>query len=310
MKVEYTVENYLNCLKIQLVKNNILEYQIILNDIEMRMNSLLQVWNDKEVRRGILLFAKEEANFYSPNANIDIKSFVVTTIRNSLIESVSSANYELAGFRQQLEEDEIKKITSSAINFFKKFNFEEACNNLRNKPINNYYLKVIKKYPLAWNVVYKTANLKSLELYFNPISVDKSQLVSLPSPYTTKFLKDNHTVLEDGMADTFNELLCNILETTVNSEYKSFFTDSFKVLTRNFDKTLKIIQYLLERDGVFGTINYYLSNGYISVRKDLLKPYHKTSELPYKLKNMNGISKRHKNFLKQKISELKSKTNL
>lgn len=113
-------------------------------------------------------------NFYSPNVNIDIKPFVVKTIRNSLIESVSSDNYKLAGFQHQLEEDEIKKITSSAINFFKKFNFEEACNNLRNKPINNYYLKVIKKYPLLWNVVYKTANSKSLELYFNQISIVKA----------------------------------------------------------------------------------------------------------------------------------------
>lgn len=158
--------------------------------------------------------------------------------------------------------------------------------------------------------MYKTANLKSLELYFNPISVDKDQWISLSSPYTTKFLKDNHTVLEDGMSDAFNELLYNMLETTVNSEYKAFFTDSFKVLTRNFDKTLKIIQYLLERNSIFGTFNYYLSNGYISVRKDLLKPYHKRSELLYKFKKMNGISKRHKNFLKQKISELTTKTNL
>ena len=111
------------------------------------------------------------------------------------------------------------------------------------------------------------------------------------------------------MSDAFNELLYNMLETTANSEYKAFFTDSFKVLTRNFDKTLKIIQYLLERNSIFGTFNYYLSNGYISVRKDLLKPYHKRSELLYKFKKMNGISKRHKNFLKQKISELTTKTN-
>ncbi len=43
MKEEYMVDNYLNYLKNQLVKNNILEYQRILSDIEMRMNSLLQV---------------------------------------------------------------------------------------------------------------------------------------------------------------------------------------------------------------------------------------------------------------------------
>lgn len=305
MNEKYTVENYLNCLKNQLIKNNILEYQIILDDIEMRMQSLIQVWDDKEIRRGILLFAKEEAQFYLPNANIDIKSFVTTTVRNSLIESVSSDNYKLAGFKNQLDEKAIKSITSFAITFFKKFDFEKACNSSKISPLNNYYLNIIKKYPLAWNVIYKTANLKSAELYFDPIHIDKNQFISISPSHATKFSKDNQSVLEDGMTSTYNELLCQILEKAVNSKHKGFFIDSFKVLTRNFEKALKTIQYLLERNSVFVTFNYYLSNGYISVRKELLRPNHKTSELPYKLKNMTGISKRHKKFLEQKILDFK-----
>ena len=129
----------------------------------MRMKSLLQVWSDKEMRRRILLFAKEEAQFYQPEASIDIKSFVITTIRNSLIESVSSSGYKSAGFKNQLDEKQIKPITSYAIRFFKKFNFEEACNNLKMQNNDNYYLVLINKYPLAWNIICKTANLKSFE---------------------------------------------------------------------------------------------------------------------------------------------------
>lgn len=302
MKEEYTVDNYLNYLKNQLIKNNIIEYQRILSDIEMRMNSLLQVWNDRETRKGILLFAKEEAQFYLPDANIDIKSFVVTTIRNSLIESVSSSNYKSAGFEHQLKEAEIKTITSFAIKYFKKFNFEKVSNNLKEKNIDNCYLKAIKKYPLAWEVVYKAANLKSSELYFDAIPVDKSNFISLTPQHMSKFTSDKQTVLEDGMTATFNEQLCQMLEIAVSTESKGFFTDSFKVLTRNFEKTLTVIQYLLERNSVFVTFNYYLSNGYISVRKDLLRPMHRINDTEFKIKKMSGISKRHKKFLELKIS--------
>lgn len=254
------------------------------------------------MRKGILLFAKEEAQFYLPDANIDIKSFVVTTIRNSLTESVSSSNYKSAGFEHQLREEEIKTITSFAIKYFKKFNFEEVSNNLKEKNIDNYYLKEIKKYPLAWKVVYKTANLKSSELYFDAFPVDKSNLISIIPQHMTKFTSDKQAVLEDGMTATFNEQLCQMLAIAVSTESKGFFTDSFKVLTRNFEKTLTVIQYLLERNSVFVTFNYYLSNGYISVRKDLLRPMHRINDTEYKIKKMSGLSKRHKKFLELKIS--------
>lgn len=223
MPTDYTINNYLNNLKNQLIKNDVLEYQIILNDIEMRMKSLLQVWNDKEMRRGILLFAKEEAQFYQPEASIDIKSFVITTIRNSLIESVSSSGYKSAGFKNQLDEKQIKPITSYAIRFFKKFNFEEACNNLKMPNNDNYYLVLINKYPLAWNIICKTANLKSFEFYFDPIHVEEKNFISLPSPNNCQLSKDNYFVLEDGMTPAYNELLYQLLKDVAHSKKTGFF---------------------------------------------------------------------------------------
>lgn len=150
--------------------------------------------------------------------------------------------------------------------------------------------------------MYKTANLKSSELYFDAISVDKNHFISITPQHMSKFTSDKQTVLEDGMTATFNEHLCQMLEIAVSTESKGFFTDSFKVLTRNFEKTLTVIQYLLERNSVFVTFNYYLSNGYISVRKDLLRPMHRINDTEYKIKKMSGLSKRHKKFLELKIS--------
>ena len=108
--------------------------------------------------------------------------------------------------------------------------------------------------------MYKTANLKSSELYFDTISVDKNHFISITPQHMSKFTSDKQTVLEDGMTATFNEHLCQMLEIAVSTDCKGFFTDSFKVLTRNFEKTLTVIQYLLERNSVFVTFNYYLSN--------------------------------------------------
>ena len=41
------------------------------------------------------------------------------------------------------------------------------------------------------------------------------------------------------------------------------------------------------------------------MRKDLLRPLHRTNDTEYKIKKMSGIFKRHKKFLELKISSSK-----
>jgi len=48
-------------------------------------------------------------------------------------------------------------------------------------------------------------------------------------------------------------------------------TDSFKALTRNIEKLLLVMEYLLQHDVPFVTSNYFITNGYIERRAKLLK---------------------------------------
>ena len=85
-----------------------------------------------------------------------------------------------------------------------------------------------------------------------------------------------------------------MLEICVQNTDIPFFTDSFKFLSRNFEKVLKTLEYLLERNCKYVTFNYYISNGYISRRKELLKPSHGKNEVFAKMRNIKSISSKHK----------------
>lgn len=145
---------------------------------------------------------------------------------------------------------------------------------------DNYYLNIMKKYPLAWEVIKKTANLKASELYFQQIEVPNENFIQINSTLIAK--RGNYD------------------QEAIEPKSIGLITDSFKFLSRNFEKVLKTIQYLLERNSAFITFNYYLSNGYISTRKKLLKLAHGIAEIPWKYKLTKDISSKHKKGLEVK----------
>lgn len=51
---------------------------------------------------------------------------------------------------------------------------------------DNYYLNIMKKYPLAWEVIKKTANLKASELYFQQIEVPNENFIQINSTLIAK----------------------------------------------------------------------------------------------------------------------------
>lgn len=296
MNVVISINQYLEILKKQLENFGIFSYQKILEGIQTQIYSIIELWNDKETRNGILLFSMELAKFYEPEANIYHKAFVVSAIRNSLLETAGSDFYEQSGFERQLKDEEIRQITSSAIRYFKRFPFEQACLEIQKSKCFNSYLESIQKYPLAWEVVKTMANLKSMDFYFEPIVVAKNKMLTIFPSNPILSNKDGY-VVEDGFTISYNLVLCQSLEEAVAHPEIGFFTDSFKFLSRNFEKVLKTMQYLLERNSRFVTFNYYFSNGYISQRKNLLKPSHSTKELAFKFKETKQISSKHKHAL-------------
>ena len=78
--------------------------EIVLEDVSRRLESLLFHWGDQAFRRTILTLGTEEATFWEPQtASLEIRSLVVVTVRNSLIEDLGDipAIYQGAGISEQ-----------------------------------------------------------------------------------------------------------------------------------------------------------------------------------------------------------------
>ncbi len=95
--------------------------------IAMQMNSLLYHWKDNSFRKTVLFLGLEEGSFYEPAVKTDIRCFVVVTLRNSPVEVLQSDAYQEAGLKKELSNKEVKEITSAAVQYFSRQNFEEMC---------------------------------------------------------------------------------------------------------------------------------------------------------------------------------------
>ena len=61
----------------------------VVTDIRLRLQSVLSRWHDLRTRNTLLLLGREEGAFYEPrSASLEIRAFVVVTIRNSLLEDL------------------------------------------------------------------------------------------------------------------------------------------------------------------------------------------------------------------------------
>ena len=63
--------------------------EAVVADIRLRLQSVLSRWHDLRTRNTLLLLGREEGAFYEPrSASLEIRAFVVVTIRNSLLEDL------------------------------------------------------------------------------------------------------------------------------------------------------------------------------------------------------------------------------
>jgi len=104
-------------------------------------------------------------------------------------------------------------------------------------------------------------------------------------------------VVEDGVTVEMNEHLIYTLKQAIEIKELGFFTDSFKYLTRNYEKLLKVIEYLIENNSSCCTFNYYISNCYIYKRNKILRPSHKSREVNFKFQKNKEVTSKHKKYL-------------
>ena len=204
----------------------------IVADIKNRMCSLLSKWDDEEYRRTILFVTDEEALFYEPYAAAEVKEFVVAALRNSMLEVAASVNCTQFKMQDPLSNDKIRQLTSDAIVYFRQCSFASLQEEAQSMEFKDVYGQAIKKYPLAWDVLKKTALMTGeiLEFAVTDQTVSEYEVQKLECRKYDK-------VICDGYSLEFDEYLEESLGNLISGHTEVFFADSFKILTR---KTLII----------------------------------------------------------------------
>ena len=97
------------------------------------------------------------------------------------------------------------------------------------------------------------------------------------------------TAICDGYSLEFDDYLKETLGDVVSGRVEIFYVDSFKGLTRNFEKILHVLQIVLQHENAFVTCNYYISNGRIEKRKKILRAFHSEKDMFDNMRNLNGL---------------------
>lgn len=257
--------------------------KLIQDDIRLRMPSCLTYWNEREVRKTILLPSCEEAMFYEPNVTAeDVREFVITTIRNSKLEIAASDDCAIFKLPEPITDIKMKEITSVAIRYFGEYDLSVLAKEIEKiETEENVYKRAFVKYPLAWRILYRLANSIELqsEIEEKTISGKKEQIVEVIDP------KGIRTTVCNGFTLEFDANLREAIGEVITGMVGCFYTDCFKMVSRNFEKLLHVLEIILENDAVFCTCNYYISCNYIAKRKHILRAAHNSEDV---IKNMNA----------------------
>lgn len=286
-EVEYYLDNILGK---RLDNFLVTDKKMVIDNVRVQIYSLLYNWNDTKVRNSILLTGLEEGIFYLPNANDYIRSFVVVAIRNSYIETLGSCSYQRFSNKSPILDSEIMEITKEAINYFKKLDFSNLSLKVNLSSDEDYYGKIINKYKNSYQVLKILANSNRNEVYFDKIEISKYSNIFMNG--INMDFENSIRVIEDGYS---NEIGIELIQAILLCMKKDipFVTNSFKHITRNFEKLLRVIQFLLENDMILVTGNYYISNGYVARRNKLLRVPHTKDECDLQFRNLTGLSKKH-----------------
>lgn len=288
-------------LKKQLQKFKISNYGLysIINNVRIQLSSIIKHWNDSEFIDAIFSTVVEEGHFYEPYVNDKIGNLVVLGIRNSLLEIAASVDYKEYGLKKDLGVEDIKLITSSAILYFKDVDMDLLSTKIDLE--DDYYYDIVKKYDVAYSALVELGKCSSdkLEREFKKILGDPYILEELL--LTTEKAKINDTVKEiaNGISDELPIGLIQLLKGILDRESSMIYIDSFKYLSRNFETTLRVLQFLLTHDAMLLTSNFLITNGYVSRRKNLIRASHGGDFNMEAINSIGDVSKKYKNDLEK-----------
>ena len=104
--------------------------EAVVMDIRHRLQSVLSRWHDTPTRNTFLLLGREEGAFYEPrSASLEIRAFVVVTIRNSLLEDLgipgaSLIPADVPESEKPMQEADVQSITEAAIRYWQTIDLQ------------------------------------------------------------------------------------------------------------------------------------------------------------------------------------------
>jgi len=279
---------------------NVAQESIVVSNVCVRLGSLLKHWQDRVFRQTALFPGVEEATFYDPEtADLEVRAFVVVGIRNSLVEDLGASKPATSALklrRPVLTDPRMRTVTLAAIEHFCKCDLAGLQPQSALASDEDVFGALSVEFPTAWRVLSLLANAAGSEVIFDPLNAPPAALPS--TEYRAGVTGSMVTSVSSGIDPAFDSGLLSYLAQVKNKEVDLFFSDSFKAVTRNTQKLLRTIEFVLSNGAAFVTHNYYLAQNYASRRQTLLRPCHYVSEATAKLNNQRGLSERHKSALR------------
>ena len=277
----------------------------IIDTVELQITSFLRHWDDLAFRRTLLLLDSEEGPFYEPAGKADVKCFIVVTLRNSPIETIQSDNYACAGMQDSLSSQDVKEITSGAIRFFNPLDFSSMCLQAKNCPGYDYYQEIAERHPAAWVALRAlgTTSAKIIDYpkvqYDTPFSIEACDEIQTDCAGELQQKRLIPKVVFDGYSTMWDPQLLGVLRSLSPSSRSVFAVESLKSATRNFEKLLDILEFLLTHDLKFASTNFYIENGHVERRIKPLRAGHTSKEIQKNLSQTAGLGYRHAAALNQ-----------
>ena len=267
--------------------------------IHTQMTSLLRHWNDREFRNTVLLLGMEEGSFYEPPAKIEARCFVVVAIRNSPIETIQSDTFPEAGLSQILNSKDVKEITSEAIQYFSKQDFADLCSQAKLSTKRDLYLELAEEHPVAWASLQCLAGVRGKTADYPPVQVKVPYHLDGIDDGTEGTAESGKLVVGvyDGYSPEIEPPLMEYLKMLSADSNGVLIVDSFKSVTRNVTKLMGILEFLLTRNLLFVSTNYYLENGHVERRMKLLRAGHSTRDMKRNMADTTGLAYKHRLLL-------------
>ena len=247
----------------------------VLADVQQRLIALLRHWSKPHARAAWLVTGYEEATYYDPaSAPLDVRALVVVGVRNSQLENWHAVQKN--GQPGPIDDEALKWLTTTAVRWWAR-ELATPQTWLDHTSAADTWQPLPTMYPAAWQALAALSSLTPtrLEADFLPVMPCPDLILyrtARPAESTTR-----HTAVLSGASPEIDQGLATVLYQLHSGQV--FYVDSFKMLTRNLVKLMRVLEFLLMRGGSLTTTNCHLTSGYVTRRRDLLRPSHTSAEM-------------------------------